>query len=198
MELQTPFVDILPPLSTEEFQALKADIEANGVQQPIIVDEDGNILDGHHRYMIDPEAPTTTVTGLLHAEKIAYILRSNMTRRNLSPDQKKELRKAMQATAQELAELGFTQQAIGDLLGVDRSTVSLWLDITNVNIHEGYKPDSRVRIPRAADHDILERLDSGETQAQIAADYGVTQPAIHKRAKQARRRLAWKDTDTTR
>ena len=98
--------------------------------------------------MIDPEAPTTTVTGLLHAEKVAYVLRSNMARRNLSPDQKKELRKAMQATAQELAELGYTQQAIGDLLGVSQQTASLWLDITT-NDGNGYKPDSRVRIPRA-------------------------------------------------
>ena len=170
MELKTPFADILPPLSTDEYQALQADIEANGVLSPVVVDEEGNILDGHHRYKIDPDAPTITVPGLAHAEQLAYVLRSNMARRNLSPEQKKELRKTAQAAALELAELGFTQQAIGDLLGVDQSTVSLWLDTTNMNVNNGCKPDSRVVIPKAADPFILEELDSGKTQKQVAAE----------------------------
>ena len=33
MKLQTPFIDILPPLSTEEFQALKADINQTRADQ---------------------------------------------------------------------------------------------------------------------------------------------------------------------
>ena len=47
--LKFPFSDLLPPLSTEEFEALKASIKAEGIRAPIDVDEVGNVLDGFHR-----------------------------------------------------------------------------------------------------------------------------------------------------
>ncbi len=40
----------MPPLSKEEYEALKASIKFEGVINPIVKDEEGNILDGHHRY----------------------------------------------------------------------------------------------------------------------------------------------------
>ena len=40
---------VMPPLADDDFAALKADIQANGVLIPVEVDEDGNVLDGHHR-----------------------------------------------------------------------------------------------------------------------------------------------------
>lgn len=40
---------IMPDLTPEEYEALKADIQANGVLIPVEVDEEGNILDGYHR-----------------------------------------------------------------------------------------------------------------------------------------------------
>jgi hypothetical protein len=33
------YADLLPPLSTEEFAALKADVKANGVLHPVILEE---------------------------------------------------------------------------------------------------------------------------------------------------------------
>jgi ParB-like chromosome segregation protein Spo0J len=39
----------MPPLSDDEFTALVADIRQNGVRYPVLVDEDGYILDGIHR-----------------------------------------------------------------------------------------------------------------------------------------------------
>ena len=86
--LNTPFADLLPPLSTEEFAALEADIKLHGVLQPIIDDDDDNVLDGNHRHKIDPGAPTRTITGLSEGEKLAFVYRANFARRNLSPSQK--------------------------------------------------------------------------------------------------------------
>ena len=40
---------VMPPLTDDDFAALKADIKANGLLIPVEVDEDGNVLDGHHR-----------------------------------------------------------------------------------------------------------------------------------------------------
>ena len=45
----TDAYQLLPPLTYDEYQALKADIATRGVQVPIERDEAGNVLDGHHR-----------------------------------------------------------------------------------------------------------------------------------------------------
>ena len=90
---KTPYAGFLPPLSTEEFTALKADIRAHGVKVPIEVDEDGNVLDGHHRLKCDKNAPRVVVKGLTEAEKRAHVLRSGSVHRNMSPAQKAEVLK---------------------------------------------------------------------------------------------------------
>lgn len=46
---------ILPDLTEQEYEELKTDIEARGVMVPVEYDEDGNILDGHHRVKICEE-----------------------------------------------------------------------------------------------------------------------------------------------
>jgi len=68
-KLNTPYADLLPPLKTSEREALAADIAVHGVLHPIVIDEDGNILDGHHRYSIDRKAPTVTVKGAERGRK---------------------------------------------------------------------------------------------------------------------------------
>ena len=39
----------LPDLTSDEYEALKADIRERGVMVPVELDEAGHILDGHHR-----------------------------------------------------------------------------------------------------------------------------------------------------
>jgi ParB-like chromosome segregation protein Spo0J len=43
---------LLPPLSTEQFSTLESDILENGCYNPIIVNEDMVIVDGHNRFHI--------------------------------------------------------------------------------------------------------------------------------------------------
>jgi ParB-like chromosome segregation protein Spo0J len=174
-----PFADLLPGLSRGEFEALKADIKANGVKVPIEVDEDGNILDGHNRYRIDKTAKTVTVRGLTEAEKEAHVYRANRARRNLSPEQERDLRKAMKATAKKLREQDakkYTQKDVAATLGVAQQTVSDWFakpgTITETGIASA--PDARVKVPPAERPKILERVSKGETQEQVADDYKVS------------------------
>jgi len=192
----------LPPLSTDEFEALKADILANGIRDPIVVDEDGNILDGHHRYKICPDAPVRVVSGLSEAEKQAFVIRANMARRNLSPEQKKEVQRAQRKIAFQLkAEQRWTLEEIARLLGVSHVLVHYWLTrektegenagkgITNLNLENGYTPlDCRVKIPPKLHPVILERIERGEPQTKVAADLKVSQVAIHKIVAKERRR----------
>ena len=189
-KLNTPYADLLPPLKTSEREALAADIKANGVLHPVVIDEDGNILDGHHRYAIDRNAPTRVVEGLTDEEKQAYTIRANLARRNLSLEQTKAVEKRQREIAKKLREADakrWTQQAVGALLGVARETVRDWFT-TNGGAAIGSKtpkPDARVKLNTAAKEAVVARLEAGEAQQQIAADFGVCQQTVSNIAKKA-------------
>ena len=181
--IKTPFKGVLPPLKSSEQEALAADIKANGVLHPVVIDEYGNILDGHHRYAIDHNAPTRVVSGLSPDEKVAYTIRANLARRNLSSDQIKEVAKQQKRIATDLREADpkkWTQKSVGALLGVARNTVSVWFS-TNVNDDNTTKkptPDARVKLNAAAKEAVAVRVEAGESQEQIAADFGVCQKTV--------------------
>lgn len=190
------YSSFLPPLSTSEFEALRANIEAEGVRDPILVDEEGNILDGHNRFKIKPDAPKNIVLGKTEAEKKALVFCVNLARRNMSPDQKKEILAKMKVIAGELKKERKngqvrSQDEIAALLGVDQTTVSKWLspkqpktqaksDTTPImNIHNRRTskppPDARVKVSKAGRTKIHERIKAGEPQAQAAADFSISQ-----------------------
>ena len=62
-ELKTPYADLLEPLAPEDRAALAASIEQHGVTDPVLHDPDGNVLDGHNRLSIDPNAPRKLLKG---------------------------------------------------------------------------------------------------------------------------------------
>ena len=48
----TDTYQLLPPMTPAEFASLKSNIGERGVVVPIDIDENGEILDDHHRYLI--------------------------------------------------------------------------------------------------------------------------------------------------
>ena len=192
--ITTPYRDVLPPLSTEDREGLRIAIKAEGVRDTCVCTEDGRLLDGHHRRAIDPTAPVIAIPGSRDwsdAHCRAFIYRTNR-RRNLSLDKKKELRKQEKATARELREEDakfWTQEALAVLFGVTQKCVSEWLaeDIPNIPSSNGNnrtaaqeRPDARTKLNRAAQDEIIRRVEAGESQAQVAADFDVQQPAVSK------------------
>ena len=188
------FADLLPPLTSAEFDALRADIEEHGVYSPILIDDDGAILDGHHRFKIDPQAPVRVVPGLSQAEKKAFVYRSNLERRNLSPDQRTEVMKGAKATAFELRsedEKKWTQAAVAALLGVTQKTVSLWFT-TNGHDIPGYNvsPDARVKVsPKAKVAAVAEVLGGGSVD-QVAANLGVVPKTVRRFVQKEKKKAA--------
>ena len=86
---------VMPDMAAEEFDALKADIAEHGVLIPIELDEDGNVLDGHHRLKACEELgitdyPTITRAGMTEAEKVLHAYTLNTARRHLTREQKAE------------------------------------------------------------------------------------------------------------
>jgi len=85
----------LPPLSEEEYRSLRDSIAESGVEVPIVVDQDGNVVDGFHRDLICHElglqCPREVRTFESESEKYELSLRLNCRRRQLNRDQKREL-----------------------------------------------------------------------------------------------------------
>ena len=85
----------LPPLTPEEYSALEASILEHGILSPVITDENGVILDGHHRSRIAAEhslsCPKQIVYGKTDTEKRTMALSMNLDRRHLSREQKRAL-----------------------------------------------------------------------------------------------------------
>jgi len=92
---------LLPALSADEYEALKADIAARGVLVAVEVDERGDILDGHHRVRAWTELRAEGVKvpdyarvvrgGLSDAEKRQLVRALNLARRHLSQAERRAL-----------------------------------------------------------------------------------------------------------
>ncbi len=86
---------VMPPLSGEEYEALKADIAEHGVLVAVVKDQHGNILDGHHRVRIAAElgigypSEVREVADGGAARDVALAL--NLARRHLTREQRREL-----------------------------------------------------------------------------------------------------------
>lgn len=87
-----PTYQLLPPLSEDDYQRLAADIKERGVLVPIDVDEDGTVLDGHHRLKIADslglECPKNVIRGLTEEGKILHAAMMNVARRHMTASQK--------------------------------------------------------------------------------------------------------------
>jgi DNA modification methylase len=89
------------PLTPIEYNDLKSDIAENGVLVPIEVDEDGNILDGHHRVQAWtelrsggvklPDYPRIIRAGLTEEQKRDHAIKLNAFRRQLTDDERSRI-----------------------------------------------------------------------------------------------------------
>ena len=115
---------LLPALSPDDFSALEEDIVARGVLVPVEYDEDGNILDGHHRVAICESLglvdwPRFVRKGLSEEQKRAHARALNLSRRHMTTAQKREI---IEAQLKETPSL--SSRAIAARFGVHHSTVS--------------------------------------------------------------------------
>jgi ParB-like chromosome segregation protein Spo0J len=120
-EAAAPF-QVMPPLSVEEYEALRDDIAAHGVRVPIDIDQYGRILDGHHRAQVCAELGTIVPTRVvIFADETAareHAYATNTARRHLS----RELRRAV-VTRSLLADPGLSDRAHANRCGVSPTTV---------------------------------------------------------------------------
>ncbi len=115
---------LLDPLSPEDYAALETDILERGVMMPIEFDEDGNVIDGHHRLAICEkhgitDYPSVVRKGWTEQQKRTHSRRMNLARRQLTAKQRRRLVEA------ELRDSpADSNRKIGATLGVDHKTVA--------------------------------------------------------------------------
>ena len=84
----------------------------------------------------------------------------------------------------------WTQERVADVLGVDQSTVHHWENPKDVStfmkMHKGTHAGAKLSPEQRAE--IVERVEAGEPQRQIAADFNVSQKAISKTVKSEAKR----------
>ncbi len=129
-----PFIDLIP-FDHEQNQALKAELhEAGEVLVPIIANKEKSkpndvwVTDGAHRaehastLHLDPP-PVKFRSFADDEEERDFVLRVNLHRRHLSPQQLEHERRKRVERVAELKKQGMSNPAIAEQLGVDESTV---------------------------------------------------------------------------
>lgn len=175
---------LMPALSEEEYTALKKDIAERGILVPIEVDENGAILDGHHRLQAWEELKAEGVelpdyarvirAGLTEEQKRNHIRALNILRRHLSKEQRKE-------QWAEMRKDGMSYREIAEVSGVDASTVyrsgvaNATPQPETVTGKDGKeypakkKPPKKDSLPEAATVSIFAQSEVAEEKAKVKA-----------------------------
>jgi phage N-6-adenine-methyltransferase len=92
--IDSEFRKLIPPLASEEYQQLKANIEKDGCREPLVMWGD-LLVDGHNRLRICENAglPYKTIQGKFKSRESVkmWIITNQLGRRNLTPFQRAEL-----------------------------------------------------------------------------------------------------------
>ena len=182
---------IMPDLTEQEYQSLKDDIKIRGIIIPIELDENGNVLDGHHRLrawdelkredgvFLPEHYPSVTRGGMTEEQKRNHVRALNIIRRHLSKEQRESL-------WSEMRQDGATYQQIADATGVSDQTVmnsvtknlvtqpeySTGKDGKKYPATKKRKKDEQPRPPAAPTVSIYAQSQKEEKKAQIQAKAG--------------------------
>ena len=180
---------LLPLLADQAFDDLKRDIAARGVLVPIVRDEDGALLDGHHRVraiaelrhegvrVADP--PVLLRVGMTETEKRAFVRAINLHRRHLTASQRRAI------VEEQLAETpDQSDRAIASLLAISPTTVGTIrrrLGEKGATVQNGHRiglDGRRQRLPRTR---TILAASEGEARRAMAAVKAVGTAALPNR-----------------
>ena len=173
------FCKIFPALSDVDLQQLADDIEKNGQRHPIVIDEDGAVLDGRNRLaacQLRGVEPEFEVFRGSDAEKLEFVVSLNLSRRHLDSGQR-----AM--VASKLATLRHGVRSDRDVdAGIPASTITQSEAAERLNVSRDSVQAAR-KIQEQAAPEVVEAVERGELSLNKAAKLTKAQPDKQKQAK---------------
>ena len=166
-----PYADILPLLEGEAFDALVADIKANGLLEPITIHE-GMILDGRNRWnACEAAGVEPQFLEFDGDDPLAFVLSLNLHRRHLDESQRGMV-------AARLANLNH---------GGDRQAANLPLEVSQVQAGAMLNVSARtVRYAVAVrDHampELIQAVERGDIAVSVAAGLARSSEAVQRQA----------------
>ena len=155
---------VMPPLSSEEYQELHESIKAEGVLEPIHVDEEGVVIDGHHRSKIANElgipCPVIAHDDLSESQKRSLAFTLNLKRRHLNREQ----RRALGLESLRLDPIASNREH-AKRTGLDHKTIQDIREKENI-------PEPRKIIEEAVEEN------PGKSSREIARDLGVSNRTV--------------------
>ena len=155
---------VMPPLSSEEYQELNESIKAEGVLEPIHVDEEGVVIDGHHRSKIANElgipCPVIAHDDLSESQKRSLAFTLNLKRRHLNREQ----RRALGLESLRLDPIASNREH-AKRTGLDHKTIQDIREKENI-------PEPRKIIEEAVEEN------PGKSSREIARDLGVSNRTV--------------------
>lgn len=133
LKIDDQFKSLIPPISFDESQDLEASIKKDGCRDSLVTWR-GYILDGHNRYricqMYGIEFKTTEMLFSDRDEAKIWIIKNQLGRRNLTPDQMKYLRgrqyeieKGVQGKKTQNGTFSNTAKRLAKQHGVSKNTI---------------------------------------------------------------------------
>ena len=94
IRIKEEYASLVPAMPPQEYQSLKQNIKENGQHLPIILNQDGVLLDGHHRYRVCKELQIDPHIDIKRFDNPStekqFVIHVNLKRRHLSDAQRAE------------------------------------------------------------------------------------------------------------
>jgi hypothetical protein len=160
------YANLVPPLLVEKYESLKQSINQNDLWDPIVINSQGVIFDGHHRFKacqelgIKPKTVTKDFPDKLHEQM--FVIDSNLRRRHLNNFQRTELALKSKSILEEIAKCN------------SRSNLK-----QQQQLHENVPTDRNLTVGSAGES-AAHSMIGGRVDEQIAKKAGVSRDTVRK------------------
>jgi transposase len=202
------FPDLLRPLSKAEEGRLRKSIRKDKVHVPVVVDEDGGVIDGSNRVRLAAEVglvhiPVDVRKGLTSEQKVELAHLLNDTRRHLSARDREAAEKELVRRMTDLRSRGKSEREIAEETGASKTQVHRVLGScpggpngppgqaapSTVTGQDGkVYPAESLTTGQRADRDarMAELVASGKTTREVAEEFGVSPQTVSAAVKRRR------------
>ena len=174
LTVNSEYDKLVPKLFSEEYTSLKDSIRENGLWMPIIVNNAGEILDGHHRFRacveleISPKHAIREFENKLLEKK--FVIECNLKRRQLNDFQKSELGIELLQINEDLAKERMIQAHTGKLSKDNITGTSVQLTADEIGLSRGTFERAKKIIENSTE-EIKQKLRVGNPHTSISKEY---------------------------